>query len=124
MSTLRLRLVLLAPLLSWSLVAAWLMAPGIARAAEDLAIGSTVTVTGTEGRALRIRSGPGIGHRIVTVLAEGSTVRVLAGPVSDGTDEWYQVASEGSVTGWSPERYLMPAQSGASSPGGGRYWRY
>jgi uncharacterized protein YgiM (DUF1202 family) len=115
-----LRLALLVGLASLVLSVGSLGSLPVVRAAEDLPVGSSAVVTGTAGRELRIRSGPGIGYRIVTIVAEGSTVQILAGPVSDGTDDWYQVGTGGTVTGWSLERYLTPAQPTASHDGARR----
>src|SRR5205085_11904237 len=55
--------------------------------------GQTVIVVGTDGRGLKVRVGPGMAHRIVTTIAEGASVQIVAGPVSDGNDDWYQVSS-------------------------------
>jgi 3D (Asp-Asp-Asp) domain-containing protein len=79
--------------------------------------GQSAVVTGTEGRGLRVRSGPAItiSHGIVTTTTEGTTVQVVAGPVSDGTDDWYQVAvgpataSSPPKTGWAIGKYLAPS---------------
>ena len=54
-------------------------------------------------------------HRIVTTATEGATVQIVAGPVSDGDDDWYQVSLSGSSTGWGLGRYLA-AHSSASKP--------
>jgi 3D (Asp-Asp-Asp) domain-containing protein len=80
--------------------------PTPAVAAEELQAGQSAIVTGTEGRGLRVRSGPGMGHKIVTTATEGATVQVVAGPVSDGEDDWYQISVGTSTTGWGIGRYL------------------
>ena len=54
-------------------------------------------------------------HRIVTAVTEGATVQIVSGPVSDGDDDWYQVSTSGSNTGWGLGRYLA-ANSSASKP--------
>ena len=71
--------------------------------------GQSAVVAGTEGRGLRIRSGPAMSHSIVTTATEGTTVQVIAGPVSDGDDDWYQVSVSASKTGWSIGKYLVPS---------------
>jgi 3D (Asp-Asp-Asp) domain-containing protein len=48
-------------------------------------------------------------HSIVTTVNEGSTVQVVAGPVSDGDDDWYQISGGSAKTGWGVGRYLAPA---------------
>jgi 3D (Asp-Asp-Asp) domain-containing protein len=54
-------------------------------------------------------------HRIVTTLDEGATVKVAAGPVSDGGEDWYQISVGTSTTGWSVGRYLGPSSAASSS---------
>ena len=95
------------------------LAPDLAPAAQDLKVGDSAMVVGTEGRGLRIRSGPGMSHRIVTTTAEGSTVQVVAGPVSDGDDDWYQISTSGSSTGWSLGRYLAGNGNASTLPSDG-----
>ena len=96
-----------------------LASPSVAMARQDLPIGSTAVVSGTSGQGLRVRLGPGISYRIVTVLPEGTSVPILAGPIFDGTDDWYQIGVGGNATGWSIQRYLSPAAPPASSTGAG-----
>jgi 3D (Asp-Asp-Asp) domain-containing protein len=45
-------------------------------------------------------------HKILTTANEGTTVQVVAGPVSDGEDDWYQISVGTSTTGWGIGRYL------------------
>jgi 3D (Asp-Asp-Asp) domain-containing protein len=90
---------------------------GVAHAQEELPVGSSAIVSGTDGRGLRVRSGPGMSHRVLAVLPEGTTVSILAGPVSDGHDDWYQVAMNGAPSGWSLDRYLSPAPVSSSQRG-------
>jgi 3D (Asp-Asp-Asp) domain-containing protein len=77
--------------------------------------GQSAVVTGTEGRGLRVRAGPAISHKIVTTANEGTTVQVVAGPVNDGGDDWYQLsigtatASTPTIVGWGIGKYLAPS---------------
>jgi 3D (Asp-Asp-Asp) domain-containing protein len=73
--------------------------------------GQSAVVSGTDGRGLRVRAGPAMSHRIVTTANEGTTVRIAAGPVSDGDDDWYQLSVGTSTTGWSVGRYLVPSNA-------------
>jgi len=97
-------------------------APSSAWARDGLTVGSSPIVVGTEGRGLRVRRGPGMSHRIVATLAEGSIVHILAGPVSDGADDWYQISASGATNGWALGQYLADnsAASGAGGAGGQR----
>ena len=97
-----------------------LLAPAkMAAARQDLVVGGTAVVTGTEGRGLRARSGPGLSHRVLTVLPEGANVQLLGGPVSDGQDDWYQINTGAGLVGWSLDRYLSPGEPTPSEAGGG-----
>ncbi len=58
-------------------------------------------------------------HRIVAAVPEGTTVKVLAGPVSDGDDDWFQVSVSGSSTGWGLGRYLAPQSNALKPPSDG-----
>ena len=84
-------------------------APHVFAQTDALQAGQSVVVTGTEGRGLRVRLGPGMLHGIVTTANEGTTVQIVAGPVSDGADDWYQVSVGTSKTGWGVARYLSPS---------------
>lgn len=90
--------------------------PSAAYARDDLMVGGTAVVSGTDGSGLKIRSGPGMSYRVVTTLTEGAKVQVLAGPVSDGNDDWWQI-SYGASMGWGVERYLDPSGSGSNKKG-------
>ena len=50
-------------------------------------------------------------HRMVTTITEGTVVRVIAGPVSDGDDDWYQISAGTSTTGWGIADYLAPGSA-------------
>ncbi len=86
------------------------------RAAEEYAVGDSVVVADTEGSGLRLRSGPGMSHKVVTVLAEGSAAKVIGGPVVDGDDDWYQLSSGSSTNGWGLARYLKASTSASAEP--------
>jgi 3D (Asp-Asp-Asp) domain-containing protein len=76
-------------------------------ATAAVAPGQSAVVSGTDGRGLRVRSGPGMSHKIVTTLNEGTTVQIAAGPVSDGEDDWFQVSVGTGTTGWAIGKYLV-----------------
>jgi 3D (Asp-Asp-Asp) domain-containing protein len=76
--------------------------------------GQSAVVSGTEGRGLRVRSGPAMSHKIVTTVKEGATVQIVAGPVSDGDEDWFQISvgtSATATTGWSVGRYLVSSNA-------------
>ncbi|MGE3270764.1 MAG: 3D domain-containing protein [Chloroflexota bacterium] len=76
--------------------------------AEGLEIGQSAMVSGTEGRGMRVRGGPGMSHRVITTANDGTIVQIVAGPVSDGDEDWYQISVGTSTTGWGVARYLKP----------------
>jgi 3D (Asp-Asp-Asp) domain-containing protein len=74
--------------------------------------GQTVLVVGTDGRGLKVRAGPGMAHGILTTVAEGASLQIVAGPVSDGSDDWYQISASkagttSTTTGWAIGTYLV-----------------
>jgi len=92
-----------------------MLVPHAAFADSTLQPGQSVVVVGTEGRGLKVRVGPGMAHRVATTIAEGNSVTIVAGPVSDGADDWYQIsyptgtaASGSTSTGWAVSTYLLP----------------
>jgi len=74
-------------------------------AQSALQAGQSAVVANTEGRGLRLRGGPAMTYRVVSTVPEGTSVQIIAGPVSDGGDDWYQV-SAGGTTGWGVGQYL------------------
>jgi 3D (Asp-Asp-Asp) domain-containing protein len=86
-------------------------APTIVEAVDELSAGSSAIVAGTDGSGLRVRSGPGRSHKVVAMLPEGATVQVLAGPVTDGEADWYQVTTGGPISGWAVDDFLRPSSA-------------
>ena len=86
-----------------------LLIPIVAQAGEVVQVGDTAVVTGAGSSGLRLRSGPGMSYRVIATLSEHTTVQIIAGPVSDGGDDWYQLGAGGVVVGWGAERFLSPA---------------
>lgn len=85
--------------------------PAIVEAVDQLSAGSSAIVAGTDGSGLRVRSGPGRSHKVVAMLPEGATVHVLAGPVTDGDADWYQVTTGGPISGWAVDDFLRPSSA-------------
>jgi 3D (Asp-Asp-Asp) domain-containing protein len=108
-------------LLSLAMGLAIVAGPTDAWAREEFSVGSSAVVSGTDGKGLRVRSGPGMSYRIVSTLSEGTAVEIEAGPVSDDDDDWYQLSVNGKVLGWSLEKYLKagaPSQVRSDGAGG------
>jgi 3D (Asp-Asp-Asp) domain-containing protein len=101
-----LRQSLLSAVLACALIG--LLGPLAAVAQSALQVGQSAVVVNTDGRGLKVRVGPGMTHRIASTVPEGATVQIVAGPVSDGDDDWYQVSAGSATTGWGVGAYLAP----------------
>lgn len=76
-------------------------------------------VTGTGGEGLSLREGPGLEFVRLTILPEGTPVRISGGPRSDGVRDWYSVEVGGPamLSGYVAGAYLGPTrQSAAAAP--------
>lgn len=75
----------------------------------EIAIGFYVQVSGTEGNNLSFRAGPGTNYARLKVIAEGSVLKVLDGPVEADGYVWWQLqdVSDGMI-GWAAADYLDP----------------
>jgi cell wall-associated NlpC family hydrolase len=84
-----------------------------------LAAGATATITGVAAYGgLRVRAAPAPWEEQLDVLAEGTVVRILEGPVTGGnSDPWFRISWRDSW-GWVSGVYLRAGGS-ASSGGGG-----
>jgi len=85
--------------------------PSVVGQQSGLQAGENAIVAGTEGRGLRVRSGPAMTHKIVTTVNEGTSVQIVSGPVIDGDEAWFQIAVSPSTTGWGVGRYLTSSTS-------------
>jgi len=75
----------------------------------EIAIGIYVKVSGTGGTDLSFRNGPGTNYARLKIVAEGSVLQVLDGPVEADDYVWWQLqdVSDG-VVGWAVADYLEP----------------
>ena len=110
-------------------VAALAATPALAQSSASAAFPSDAVyvVAGTGDSGLSLRTGPGSDNPTLAVLPEGTSVRILSGPISDGVHDWYQVQTQGAGTlvGYSDGTYLSPQSASAtvaatSPPAGGR----
>src|SRR4051794_10810330 len=56
--------------------------------ADTFAVGTLIRVVTSDGQPLDMRAGPAVGAALVTRLASGETVTVIAEPQSDGVSRW------------------------------------
>jgi 3D (Asp-Asp-Asp) domain-containing protein len=91
-----------------------------AQVAPTAALGDSAYVLGTGGSGVKVRSGPGSTYEILGSAPEGALVRVMTGPVSDGTFNWYQVQARDGAgpRGWSASTYLVAASRVVVRPDG------
>ncbi|HID63850.1 MAG TPA: hypothetical protein EYP49_14100 [Anaerolineae bacterium] len=75
----------------------------------EIAIGIYVKVSGTGGSDLSFRAGPSTNYVRLKIVAEGSILKVLDGPVEADGYVWWQLqdVSDG-VVGWAVADYLEP----------------
>lgn len=74
-----------------------------------LAAGAWAEVNGTVGTTgLRLRAAPAPWEQLLTILPEGTKLKILEGPARGGNgDPWYRLAWDGSW-GWASGVYLIP----------------
>lgn len=75
----------------------------------EIAIGIYVKVSDTGGSDLSFRAGPSTNYARLKIVAEGSVLKVLDGPVEADGYVWWQLqdVSDG-VVGWAVADYLEP----------------
>jgi hypothetical protein len=75
----------------------------------EIAIGIYVKVSDTGGGDLSFRDGSGVNYARLKIVAEGSVLKVLDGPVEADGYVWWQLqdVSDG-VVGWAVADYLEP----------------
>jgi hypothetical protein len=78
-------------------------------APAGIAIGIYVKVSNTGGNDLSFRAGPSANHARLKIVAEGSMLKVLDGPVeADGYVWWQSQDVSDGVVGWAVADYLEP----------------
>lgn len=84
-------------------------APTLPVVPAEIAIGIYVQVSGTEGSDLSFRAGPGTTYVRLKIVAEGSVLQVLDGPIEADDYVWWKLQdpSDG-VVGWAVADYLKP----------------
>ena len=72
-----------------------------------------LTVAGTDGNGLRLRSGAGTDSSTLTVLLEGAQVAVVGADVNDGAGNTWANVSYNGTTGYASKAYLSPGGEAA-----------
>ncbi|MCS6906566.1 MAG: hypothetical protein RML93_01635 [Anaerolineales bacterium] len=81
---------------------------------EQIRLGDTVRIYGTQGKGLRLRAAPGLESEIRFLAFEGEVYRVEDGPrEASGYIWWYLVAPyDEEIKGWAVENYLRVIEDG------------
>jgi uncharacterized protein YgiM (DUF1202 family) len=89
-----------------------------AKSAPSGGLSGRARVANTDGDSLRLREAPTTGPagKVIKMLAPGTMVDVVTGPVTDDTGiVWYQI-TVGGTTGWAMAQYLAQAEAAEASP--------
>jgi cell wall-associated NlpC family hydrolase len=73
-----------------------------------------LTVAGTDGNGLRLRSGAGTDSSALTVLPEGAQFAVVGADVNDGVGNTWANVSYNGTTGYASKAYLSPGGEAAA----------
>ena len=71
-------------------------------------VGGYVKVVGAEADALSYRSGPGLNYARLTIVKDGTTLKVLEGPDEADGYTWWRLEDEDGFIGWAAEDWLKP----------------
>ncbi len=86
------------------------LSDGVDALAADLAAGDLAVV---DTDYLNLRAGSGLSSEVVTVLPDGTKVRVTAGPETEDGHDWYEVHTSDDQSGWVAGTYLSLVNSWA-----------
>ncbi len=80
---------------------------------EQIRVGDSVQIYGTQGDGLRLRASPSLDGNILLLAFEGEIFRVEDGPEeASGYTWWYLVAPyDENIYGWAVQNYLKIVQS-------------
>ena len=74
----------------------------------EIEVGGYVKVVGAEADALSYRSGPGLNYARLTIVKDGTTLKVLEGPDEADGYTWWRLEDEDGFIGWAAEDWLEP----------------
>ncbi len=79
-------------------------------------VGDRIRISGTGGRGLRLRAGPGLDYLTVALAKDGQIFFIMPGngdeesyPVKADGYVWWRLRSTGGDLGWTVQNYLAPA---------------
>jgi uncharacterized protein YgiM (DUF1202 family) len=74
----------------------------------EIEVGGYVKVVGAEADALSYRSGPGLNYARLTIVKDGTTLKVLEGPEEADGYTWWRLEDEDGFIGWAADDWLEP----------------
>ncbi len=73
-----------------------------------ITVGGYVKVVGAEADQLSYRSGPGLNYARLTLLKDGTILKVLDGPEEADGYTWWRLEDEDGFIGWAADDWLEP----------------
>ena len=74
----------------------------------EIEAGGYVKVVGAEADALSYRSGPGLNYARLTLVKDGTILKVLEGPEEADGYTWWRLEDEDGFIGWAADDWLEP----------------
>ncbi|HID87711.1 MAG TPA: SH3 domain-containing protein [Anaerolineae bacterium] len=74
----------------------------------EITVGGYVKVVGAEEDQLSYRSGPGLKYARLTLLKDGTILKVLEGPEEADGYTWWRLEDEDGFIGWAADDWLVP----------------
>jgi hypothetical protein len=74
----------------------------------EIKVNGYVKVVGAEADALSYRSGPGLDYARLTIVKDGTTLKVLEGPEEADGYTWWRLEDEDGFIGWAADDWLEP----------------
>jgi hypothetical protein len=75
----------------------------------EIKVGGYVKVVGAEADQLSYRSGPGLNYARLTIVKDGTILKVLEGPEEVDGYTWWRLEDEDGFIGWAADDWLEPA---------------
>lgn len=73
-----------------------------------ITVGGYVKVVGAEADQLSYRSGPGLNYARLTLVKDGTILKVLEGPEEADGYTWWRLQDEEGFIGWAADDWLVP----------------
>ena len=74
----------------------------------EIGVGGYAKVVGAEADELSYRSGPGLNYARLTIVKDGTLLKVLEGPEEADGYTWWRLEDEDGFIGWAADDWLEP----------------